>query len=434
MNEVKHIHLGRQQFTISLEAYKELREYLDAIERQSGSNGADIVEEVEARLAELLTEHGNTPAKVVLPADVAYLKDQMGEPRDFKDDESTDTDESIAAESSPRQLFRDPDHGMIAGVAAGLATYLHVDVVIVRLLFVALVFAGGSGILLYIVLWLIVPEARSGSDRLRMRGQAVTVEALKGLVDRADVPAAARRANKTFGRILSTAVKVILTLIGIGFVIGGIGMMLVSGVALVYGLAHGLQVGNTVLFPKGSKETGLLIAAATLVILTGIMLAVSGLSLIRKRWAMPGWSLAAVLVAFVVAASTAGGLAASSAPQLRDRYNSLTYSRFIQIKPFSKLNFIGNNVFYIATTGPTTSVEIKSLGEVNTDAIKVSEQDGVLTVDTSHFKPNRDCNLICPYGVTNTEIVIHTPDGGEGIPIAAPPDVPMTVEGKGGPY
>ena len=64
-----------------------------------------------------------------------------------------------SATNSPRQLRRRPDQGMIAGIAAGIADYLEVDIVAVRLALVLLAFAGGIAVPLYLVACLLVPAA-----------------------------------------------------------------------------------------------------------------------------------------------------------------------------------------------------------------------------------------------------------------------------------
>lgn len=74
-----------------------------------------------------------------------------------------------------RKFFRDPDQRVVAGVANGLAAYFGIDVVIVRLLFVAGIFAGGVGLIAYLVLWAITPEAKSLTDKMQMKGEAITL-------------------------------------------------------------------------------------------------------------------------------------------------------------------------------------------------------------------------------------------------------------------
>ncbi len=56
-----------------------------------------------------------------------------------------------------KQLYRSRTQKVLGGVAGGLAEYFNIDVILMRLLFVAIVLAGGSGILLYIILWIVVP-------------------------------------------------------------------------------------------------------------------------------------------------------------------------------------------------------------------------------------------------------------------------------------
>ncbi|MDU0371454.1 PspC domain-containing protein [Hymenobacter endophyticus] len=77
-----------------------------------------------------------------------------------------------------KKLYRDTDNGKVGGVSAGLAAYLRVDVVVVRIAFLLLLFAGSLGFWLYVILWILLPEAKTASDKLRMRGDAVTLSAL----------------------------------------------------------------------------------------------------------------------------------------------------------------------------------------------------------------------------------------------------------------
>ncbi len=74
--------------------------------------------------------------------------------------------------SGTRRIYRDPDDRMIGGVCAGLAAYTNIDPVIMRLIFVVLLFMG-IGALAYIILWIVVPEARTTAQKLEMRGDSV---------------------------------------------------------------------------------------------------------------------------------------------------------------------------------------------------------------------------------------------------------------------
>lgn len=74
-----------------------------------------------------------------------------------------------------KKMYRDPDNKVIAGVCSGVAAYFGIDITIVRLLFFVGILAGGSGLILYIILWVILPEARTITDRMEMQGQPVTL-------------------------------------------------------------------------------------------------------------------------------------------------------------------------------------------------------------------------------------------------------------------
>jgi phage shock protein PspC (stress-responsive transcriptional regulator) len=73
-------------------------------------------------------------------------------------------------------MFRDPDDKVFGGVSSGIAAYFGIDVIIVRLLFVVLALFGGSGLILYIILWIILPEARTITDKMEMQGEPVTLK------------------------------------------------------------------------------------------------------------------------------------------------------------------------------------------------------------------------------------------------------------------
>jgi phage shock protein PspC (stress-responsive transcriptional regulator) len=77
-----------------------------------------------------------------------------------------------------RKLFRDTDTGKVGGVSAGLAAYFQTDVVLVRVLFLLSLFLGGSGFVAYLILWAVVPEARTVSEKMQMRGDAVTLSGI----------------------------------------------------------------------------------------------------------------------------------------------------------------------------------------------------------------------------------------------------------------
>jgi phage shock protein PspC (stress-responsive transcriptional regulator) len=303
MNEVTKIHLGRQAFAISADAHKELRDYLDAIRHQVSDE--DVVNEIEVRMAELLAERGVSGEQVILLADVKFLKEQLGNPKDFaeEDDGTSPTDNKP---SDSKRLYRDTDNAMIAGVAAGLGNYFGVDTLIIRLLFVVATFAGGWGILVYLVLWLLVPEAKTSSDRLQMFGKAVTIENLKGVVERTDLKGAAQRANKSLAAPVNSAFSFALKVIGTALVAIGVSMLLSLASAAVYAVLRGNGLVQDNLFPIGFKQHLVVYIAATVAAIIGLFVILLGLAVYRRKWPVHAW-ITGTLIGLLLIGVAVGG-------------------------------------------------------------------------------------------------------------------------------
>lgn len=186
MKKTLSIHLGRQLFVIEEDAFDRLQQYLQRLEQSlKGETGvADIVEDIEMRFAELLLSYLGETRKVVTIDDVEKGIASLGEPEMITEEtqETTSEQQNTREQSQQtyggRKFFRDTDNGMIGGVAAGLAAYLNIDPVIARIIFILMGMIG-FGVPLYIILWVIAPNASTPSERLQMHGKAVTVESLK---------------------------------------------------------------------------------------------------------------------------------------------------------------------------------------------------------------------------------------------------------------
>ncbi|HEY5695483.1 MAG TPA: PspC domain-containing protein [Candidatus Saccharimonadales bacterium] len=184
MKEIKRIHIAKVPYDVELDAKKMLEEYLKALEAYS--HNEEIVAEVEVRITEILEDRGVKKGGVITRADVEALKRQLGEPREFMDDDSelpAEVEETV--DGAPRKLFRDTDHAIFGGVLAGIAAFIKVNPAIVRLVFVVLALASlGTAFLVYAVLWIVVPPARTAADKLQMMGRPVTVNAIREINER----------------------------------------------------------------------------------------------------------------------------------------------------------------------------------------------------------------------------------------------------------
>ncbi len=182
MNKTININLGGIFFHIDEEAYQKMKRYLDAIRRSLSDDpqGRDeIIADIELRIGELLSERVKDVRQVVNESDIDEIIAVMGQPEDYMIDEELFTDDSgknYSSKSSKKKLFRDGEDKFFGGVASGVAHYFDVDVIWIRIAILFAVFAGfGTGLLIYIVLWILLPEATTTAEKLQMQGEPVNI-------------------------------------------------------------------------------------------------------------------------------------------------------------------------------------------------------------------------------------------------------------------
>jgi phage shock protein PspC (stress-responsive transcriptional regulator) len=185
MKKTVSIHLGHQLFVIEEDAYDKIQAYLASLEkRMKAEEGlAEIMEDIEMRFAELLQGYLGASRKVVTLKDVSTAIASLGEPEDFSEESESVKEDANTNNEQPKRLFRDVKNEKIGGVAAGLAAYFHTDPVWIRIVFVLCMFMG-FGVALYIVLWIVIPAAKTPAERLQMHGKKVTVDSLKAEFER----------------------------------------------------------------------------------------------------------------------------------------------------------------------------------------------------------------------------------------------------------
>lgn len=197
MNEILNVNLGGYPFTIDNDAYHQINKYLNAIQRHfADSDGCDeILDDIEARMAELFTEFLQGKQIITLKELDAVIK-VMGKPEDFGAESYDDEDvEDMQKESTSfkdryshiktgKRFYRDPEEKVIGGVCGGIAAYFGIENPMwIRLGFIALIFIGGIPIIIYPILWAIVPEAKTAGDKLKMRGEPATVSNIARTVE-----------------------------------------------------------------------------------------------------------------------------------------------------------------------------------------------------------------------------------------------------------
>jgi phage shock protein PspC (stress-responsive transcriptional regulator) len=174
------INIGGIAFHIDEDAYSELKIYLRSLERHFAKeqSAAEIMSDIETRIGELLRARISDYKQVVTISDVLEVIEILGTPEDISGESGTSGYERISSTKYNR-IYRDPERSIIAGVCSGMAAYWHIDPWIVRVVFIVLALPGGLGILIYAVLWIVLPEARSTAQRIEMKGEPVNIHNIK---------------------------------------------------------------------------------------------------------------------------------------------------------------------------------------------------------------------------------------------------------------
>lgn len=195
MNRTITMNLSGIIFHIEEDAYDKLNKYLATIRSYfMDSDGKDeIMSDIESRIAEMLQEKVSTAKQAVLMTDVESVIALMGKPEDFAGDTDNSQQKKEENNSSAyasgknnykrRRVFRDGDEKKLGGVCAGIANYFDFDPIWLRGAFAISFFVFGTGFLLYLLLWIILPEAKTTAEKLEMHGEKVDVNNISKAVN-----------------------------------------------------------------------------------------------------------------------------------------------------------------------------------------------------------------------------------------------------------
>ena len=197
MKRTLSVNIGGQVFHIDEDAFVKLDAYLKAINKKfaNSPDGEEIITDIEGRIAELFRERLVLNKEVLTFYDVEAIIETMGAPDDFEnsDNEPETTNTNTQQKNifsnifnkgdKSKKLFRDGKKRILGGVAAGMAHYLNIDPLFIRLAFVILSFITGFVMpVVYFILWAILPEAKTNTQVLEMQGKAVNIDNLEKVV------------------------------------------------------------------------------------------------------------------------------------------------------------------------------------------------------------------------------------------------------------
>lgn len=247
MNKTVNINLAGIFFHIDEDAYLKLQRYLEAIKRSfTDSQGRDeIISDIEARIAELFSEKIKDEKQVIGMQEVNEVIEVMGQPEDYRIDEEIFEDEPNTASDEKsgiaKRLFRDTSNSYIGGVFSGLSHYLGIDVFWLRLIsFLIAIFSGGGIILIYIALWIFVPEAISTADQLAMRGKPINISNIEEKVKEGFNEVADRVKGVDYDKVKSSSatffdavVEVIMAVLKVFVKLIGVLLIIIAGATLI---------------------------------------------------------------------------------------------------------------------------------------------------------------------------------------------------------
>ena len=320
MNKTVTINISAIIFHIEEDAYEKLNKYLFSIRGYfNTSEGRDeIMSDIESRIAELLKAKINDHKQVIFLADVEEVISIMGQPEDIGGGENQASQDHPNNETSDqentkrtRRVFRDGENKVLGGVCSGLAAYFDLDPLWIRLALVVMFFGFGSGIILYLVLWIIIPEAKTTSEKLEMRGEKIDINNISKTVKEdaenfknrmknfGDEAKASFKKNDYSNRfvnliyfIFSSIAKVLKKVVGIALILMAIFLTIIF-VATLFGVTtiDNSDVRELIhsLFIDSSQKTWLILGTTLLIGLPAIMMMYKGVKLLfnfkyYNRW------------------------------------------------------------------------------------------------------------------------------------------------------
>lgn len=278
MKKTLQIHIGGRHFHMDEDAYNRLNHYLESLKAHfaaEGESGKEIVDDIEQRVAELLENKITSNKQAITLEDVQEIIGILGKVEDFvySGEPAEEDAYSHYERKDNRRFYRDDDDNYLGGVASGLGAYFNIDPLWIRLAFVGLFFLKGLGLVIYIILWIVVPKARTTAEKLQMQGKPVNLSTIKESVNAeydkvktsfngySKSSGAERTRNalenlmRAVGLVIVAIFKFMIGAIGVFFLV--IGSVFLAGLIMILlgfsNLFGHIQIGNGINFPDISN-------------------------------------------------------------------------------------------------------------------------------------------------------------------------------------
>jgi phage shock protein PspC (stress-responsive transcriptional regulator) len=413
MKKTISITLGGRAFLIEEDAYHLLDAYLSGLKRHYAQDDAlpELLADIEMGLAEKCADRLNVQKQALTQEDIEEVIRVMGRLEDLAAEEGTEatatdatqragTPEEEKESTARKRLYRDTDNRLIAGVCAGLAAYFGVSIGMIRIIFVILALINGLGILLYLILWVVLPLAETQAQKFEMRGKPLNIDEIEQMV---------KEKAQTMGREGKKILSLPATIIGV--ILGAIQSVFrvlwpiattIVGVCLLLGTILGIiftTIGATMLlFPSRSpfflsdlplKELALqpfyhvgVVGFYLLFTIPLICLILLAATLLRRKNAFRLLPMAVLLGVWILAASASALALRDIAPWAYQRAQEVERQATVT-RSFSEAGFTSlvatDSVQIKVTQGDMYSVQAIGL-ERDVATLSLVQKDGVLTI------------------------------------------------------
>ncbi|MDD5341787.1 MAG: PspC domain-containing protein [Patescibacteria group bacterium] len=410
MNKAVNIELNGVLFHIEEGAYAKLKEYLDSIKGYYSNRNGDakeIIKDIESSIADKFTARPKGKEVITL-ADVEALIKVMGTVEDFaavEEDagEIEKPEPHQESQASYRRLYRNPDDKVIAGVASGIASYFGFDPVIARLIFFASIFLGGTGIIAYLVMWVIVPEAETSTQKLEMQGKPITLKKIeqvsrkiakggkKGLdATKKSMPAILGFFDSFFrwvGKFIQKAGPFFVSFIGavlvFSFGVTILSLLVSWGIMLVSLDSPQLYFDYPFREMLGASTYYLGVSASMIIaIVPVVFLFLASLALMRRKNVFSGVLSGALIVLWMISIVVAGAIAVEAGPRVENIYEDinarLDSTRAFELNPFTSIE-TADDYDITFLKGDTYAVTAKGF-DLFIDELIVEQTDNKITL------------------------------------------------------
>ncbi|MEK7649851.1 MAG: PspC domain-containing protein [Patescibacteria group bacterium] len=412
MEKTVQITIGATLFQLTQAAYDELASYLASLRSHfAEETGHDeILHDIESRIAEKLLEKKQD---VITKKDVTSVLSEMGSASEM-DEEAAPHDTETLPRGTYKKLYRDTQDARIAGVASGIAKYFDIEIFWLRIIFLISILFGGTGIFLYIVLWILVPEAKTSSQKLEMRGDPVNLEGIarvvKESVGEARKHSAMRKFLESVRRVVHRIFRILGKVIGTAFILGAffgaIGLLIGTGIIItnwnapyndfpLYGV-----VSNTLLM--GGLAAIFVVALIPLVFIFAL-----GIRLFSKKILLQGATAISLIGVWAIAISAAGTIGVKLAGEFfeyqRTSPDYQPQTRTLDLPAFTKVSTHEERV--TIKHGDTQQVILEGRA-LTMDNVQIEVKDGTLRISEKD-----DYGKLCIFcDDSSPDITITTPD------------------------